>query len=169
MTSFHNLIDDHALRCNQSFDTESCTFIFDSSSHLVVHPFTILRLTRISIRPTAHLRKMSTATGTPASPIADVSSSSDSRDQTLVIRQVTPDIITFSIPFTRSGMVPIGGRGTAIKLPSSEIMLYVSTPHTPATAETIAKFGGEVKWLVTPDGEHDMYIQEYAQAYPNAQ
>jgi hypothetical protein len=102
------------------------------------------------------------------SPIADVAASSDSTDQNLVIRQVTPDIITFSLPFTRGGLA-IGGRGTAIKLPSSEIMLYVSSPYTPATAETIAKFGGEVKWLVTPDGEHDMYIEEYSKAYPNAQ
>ena len=108
------------------------------------------------------------STTSTASPIADPASSSDPNDKTLVIRQVTPDIITFSVPFTRGGM-PIGGRGTAIKTPSSEIMIYVSTPHTPATAETIAKFGGEVRWLVTPDGEHDMYIEEYTKAYPNAQ
>lgn len=28
--------------------------------------------------------------------------------------------------------------------------------------------GGEVKWLVTPDGEHAMFISEYVEAYPNA-
>lgn len=28
---------------------------------------------------------------------------------------------------------------------------------------------GEVKWLVTPDGEHGINFETYAQAYPNAQ
>lgn len=102
------------------------------------------------------------------SPIADVNASSDPNDKHLVIRQITPDIITFSQPFSRGGMA-IGGRGTAVKLPSSEIFLYVSTPHSPATAETIAKMGGEVKWLVTPDGEHGIFFDEYIKAYPNAQ
>jgi hypothetical protein len=111
---------------------------------------------------------MSTDSAPTAAPIADPSDSHHETDQKLVIRQVTPEITTFSLPFSRGGVVPIGGRGTAIRLPSSEVFLYVSTPHTPATAETIARMGGEVKWLVTPDGEHDMYIEEYTKAYPNA-
>lgn len=103
-----------------------------------------------------------------AAAIADPTTSHHETDQKLVIRQVTPEITTFSLPFSRGG-APIGGRGTAIKLPTSEVFLYVSTPHTPATAETIARMGGEVRWLVTPDGEHTMYIEEYIKAYPNAQ
>lgn len=103
------------------------------------------------------------------SPIPDLSASTDSVDKTLVIRQVTPDIITFSLPFTRAGMVPIGGRQTAVKLPNNDIFIYVSSPHSPATAETIARMGGPVKYLVTPDGEHGMYIEDYHKAYPEAQ
>lgn len=30
----------------------------------------------------------------------------------MVIRDVTPNVVTFSVPFKRFGMVPIGGRGT---------------------------------------------------------
>ncbi|WVQ98280.1 hypothetical protein IAU59_005403 [Kwoniella sp. CBS 9459] len=123
-----------------------------------------------------------------------VESSTDSRDQTLVIRQVTPDIVTFSVPFTRAGLVPIGGRSTAVRIPrapkptvgenaiqpapqppagqegvaGSEVFVYVSTPLTKATIETL-KGLGEVKWLVTPDGEHGMHIQEYVDHYPGAQ
>ena len=67
---------------------------------------------------------------------------------------------------TRGGAA-IGGRSTAIRLPTSEVFLYVSTPHTPATAETISQMG-EVKWLVTPDGKHGMFIQEFVRAYPDA-
>ncbi|ORX34075.1 hypothetical protein BD324DRAFT_638279 [Kockovaella imperatae] len=105
---------------------------------------------------------------TPIS-IPDISKSTDSTDKELVIRQVTPDIVTFSKPFSRFGMIAIGGRSTAIRLPSTDIFIYVSTPHSPATAETIRNMGGEVKWLVTPDGEHGMYIEEYTKAYPKAQ
>ncbi|WWC86678.1 uncharacterized protein L201_001555 [Kwoniella dendrophila CBS 6074] len=122
-----------------------------------------------------------------------VNSSTDDRDKELVIRQVTPDIVTFSVPFTRAGVVPIGGRSTAIRIPrppkpsvteggiqpapqtsqstdstGSQVLVYASTPLTKATIEAL-KGLGEVKWLVTPDGEHTMYIQEYVDHYPNAQ
>lgn len=30
----------------------------------------------------------------------------------MVIRDVTPNIVTFSVPFKRMGSMPIGGRGT---------------------------------------------------------
>ncbi|WVQ69504.1 uncharacterized protein L199_007724 [Kwoniella botswanensis] len=116
-----------------------------------------------------------------------VNSSSDSRDKELVIRQVTPDIVTFSVPFTR-GMVPIGGRSTAVRISrqpkpsvtesgiqpapqsnsSGEVLVYASTPLTKATVEALKSLG-EVKWLVTPDGEHTMYIQEYVDHYPSAE
>ncbi|KAK8847594.1 hypothetical protein IAR55_005453 [Kwoniella newhampshirensis] len=118
-----------------------------------------------------------------------VEASTDERDKTLVIRQVTPEIVTFSTPFTRGGVLPIGGRSTAVKLSrppkptvgttsiqpaaqsgsssDSEVFLYVSTPLTPATKDAL-KSMGEVKWLVTPDGEHGMFIKEYVDFYKDA-
>ncbi|KAK4685592.1 hypothetical protein P7C73_g4551, partial [Tremellales sp. Uapishka_1] len=89
-------------------------------------------------------------------------------DKTLTIRNVTPEIVTFSIPFSRFGMVPIGGRSTAVKLASTDIFVYVSTPPTPETKAKIAELGGEVKYLVTPDGEHGMHIEAFSEAYPGA-
>ncbi|RXK39208.1 hypothetical protein M231_03565 [Tremella mesenterica] len=94
--------------------------------------------------------------------------SKDARDKTLVIRKVTEDIVTFSVPFSRAGLFAIGGRSTAIRLPSSDIFIYVSHPHTSATQEALKKLRGEVKYLVTPDGEHGMYIADYVKAYPAA-
>ncbi|WVN89300.1 uncharacterized protein L203_104521 [Cryptococcus depauperatus CBS 7841] len=114
--------------------------------------------------------------------------SSDPRDQSLVIRQVTPDIVTFSVPFSRLGILPIGGRSTAIRLsrpskptitsssiqphpqsaPSDVVFVYVSHPLTSATKEALSRLG-EVQWLVTPDGEHGMYISEYVDHFPGAQ
>jgi hypothetical protein len=134
-------------------------------------------------------------TGSPSFPVLDgaalaksVEDSKDPRDKTLVIRKVTDDIVIFSVPFVRAfcsmrtsfwriafadtsqarvGFIPIGGRSTAIRLPSG-IFIYVSTALTPATRAVIDKMGGEVKWLVTPDGEHSMYIEEYTKAFPDA-
>lgn len=103
----------------------------------------------------------------PAAIASAVEGSSDPTDKTLVIRQVTPDIVTFSVPFSRAGMIPIGGRSTAIRLPSG-IFVYASTPCSVATKKVLESMGGDVKWLVTPDGEHSMYISEYVEAYPTA-
>ena len=64
--------------------------------------------------------------------------------------------------------MPIGGRTTAVQLKSSDIFVYVSHPPTPATKAVLAKMGGEVKYLVTPDGEHDMNIEAFHKAYPQA-
>lgn len=30
----------------------------------------------------------------------------------MVIRDVTPNVVTFSVPFKRFGLIPVGGRGT---------------------------------------------------------
>ena len=62
----------------------------------------------------------------------------------------------------------IGGRSTIVKLPSSDLFVYVSTPHSEATQAVIRRLGGNVKYLVTPDGEHDMHIEQWAKAYPDA-
>lgn len=40
----------------------------------------------------------------------------DNPEAVLVIRKITPDIITLSLPFARFGHVKFGGRGTLSKL-----------------------------------------------------
>jgi hypothetical protein len=114
-----------------------------------------------------------------------VEKSADPGDKQLAVREVAPGIITFSIPFVsgycdsprsargltpqaRFSTVPIGGRSTAIKHSSGDVLVYVSHPHTAATAEIIAGLG-KVRWLVTPDGEHGINFGVYAKAYPDAQ
>lgn len=75
------------------------------------------------------------------------------------------------------GILPIGGRSTAIRLTQSAekgIFVYASSPVSPATKSAIDKLSAEsqpadqVKWIVTPDGEHGMYIQDWQKAYPGA-
>jgi hypothetical protein len=36
-------------------------------------------------------------------------------DEVMVIRDITPNVVTFSVPFLRFGRFPIGGRGTVGK------------------------------------------------------
>jgi hypothetical protein len=36
-------------------------------------------------------------------------------DEVMVIRDITPNVVTFSVPFLRFGRIPIGGRGTVSK------------------------------------------------------
>lgn len=54
------------------------------------------------------------------------------------------------------------------------IFVYASSPFSPATKAAIEKLSaesqpdGQVKWIVTPDGEHGMYIQDWKKAFPEA-
>ncbi|KAH8806659.1 hypothetical protein DL96DRAFT_1537079 [Flagelloscypha sp. PMI_526] len=86
----------------------------------------------------------------------------------LVIRNVTPNIITFSKPFTILGFLPWGGRSTAIKLENgSGVWVLASTPLTLDTKTAIDALG-EVKWIMAADRVHYLYLAEFAKAYPEA-
>lgn len=43
----------------------------------------------------------------------------------MVIRDLTPNVVTFSVPFKRFGMIPIGGRGTLGEYPTGDLWLHV--------------------------------------------
>jgi len=85
----------------------------------------------------------------------------------LVVREVTPEIWTFSKPFTRFGFLPWGGRSTAIKVSTGNVWVLASTPLTEETKTTIDKLG-TVNWLIGPDSVHYLYLDEYKKAYPEA-
>lgn len=86
----------------------------------------------------------------------------------LVIREVIAGtILTFSKPFKRMGLMPIGGRSTAIKLSNSSVWLLASTPLTDETREKLDGFG-PIKYIAIADIEHTGFISQYTTAYPNA-
>ncbi|KAI0075942.1 hypothetical protein K474DRAFT_1663574 [Panus rudis PR-1116 ss-1] len=87
--------------------------------------------------------------------------------QYTVIREVTKDVWTFSTPFKRFGIIPFGGRSTAIKLSSGGLWVLASTPLNDVTKAKLAELG-EVKWIVGADAVHYMFLNEFKQAYPNA-
>jgi len=85
----------------------------------------------------------------------------------LVIREVKNGVWTFSRPFTRSGVVPFGGRSVAVKLNDSSVWLFASTK---ADEETLGKIReiGPVKYIVAPDYEHYLNLADFHKAFPEA-
>lgn len=86
----------------------------------------------------------------------------------LVIREIVAGtILTFSKPFKRFGLVPIGGRSTAIKLSNGSVWLLASTPLTDETRQKLDQWG-PVKYIAVADLEHTAFTRQYSQAYPDA-
>ncbi|CAH7677057.1 hypothetical protein PPACK8108_LOCUS13654, partial [Phakopsora pachyrhizi] len=80
---------------------------------------------------------------------------------------VSKRILTFSKPFSRFGVLPIGGRSTAIKLSDSSVWLLASTPLSDETKDSLNDFG-PVKYVALADIEHTSFAKEYRLAYPEA-
>ncbi|GAA5939304.1 hypothetical protein JCM3775_007183 [Rhodotorula graminis] len=85
----------------------------------------------------------------------------------LVIRKLDSNTTIFSLPFARGGVVPFGGRSTAIKLQDGSVWLGASHPLDPATLDAINDLG-PVKHIVQFDAEHGMYTKQYHDAFPSA-
>ncbi|KIP02423.1 hypothetical protein PHLGIDRAFT_130737 [Phlebiopsis gigantea 11061_1 CR5-6] len=84
-----------------------------------------------------------------------------------VIREVTKDVWTFSRPFARFGIIPIGGRSTAIKLSSGDVWVLASTPLNDVTKAKIDELG-PVKYIVGGDAVHHLFLGEFKRNYPTA-
>ncbi|KAM5346537.1 hypothetical protein ACJ41O_009542 [Fusarium nematophilum] len=89
-------------------------------------------------------------------------------DDVMVIRNVTPNVVTFSVPFSRFGKVKIGGRGTLVKLTSGGLAVFSPVALTEATKAKVAEMGGDVRYIVALDFEHHIFISEWAKQYPSA-
>ncbi|GJE95024.1 hypothetical protein PsYK624_112030 [Phanerochaete sordida] len=87
--------------------------------------------------------------------------------QNTVIREVTKDVWTFSCPFSRFGIIPFGGRSTAIKLSSGDVWVLASTPLNDATKTKLDELG-PVKYIVGADAVHHLFLGEFKKQYPSA-
>ncbi|KAJ6572027.1 hypothetical protein B0H19DRAFT_988725 [Mycena capillaripes] len=85
----------------------------------------------------------------------------------LVIREVTPEITTFSKPFAQFRILPFGGRSTAVRLSTGDVWVLASTPLTPDTKTSIDKLG-PVKWIMGADAMHHMFLGQFKKEYPEA-
>ncbi|QRV73494.1 hypothetical protein RhiJN_01508 [Ceratobasidium sp. AG-Ba] len=84
-----------------------------------------------------------------------------------VIREVAPNLWTFSVPFSRFNIFPVGGRSTAVKLESGDVWLLASTPADDATKTKLSEIG-PVKYIIGADAVHHLYLNEYKKLYPDA-
>ncbi|KAJ5775649.1 uncharacterized protein N7511_000660 [Penicillium nucicola] len=88
---------------------------------------------------------------------------------TMVIRHVTPDIVTMSLPFARFGRLQFGGRGTLVKLSTGSLAVFSPVSLTPEVRETVESLGGNVRYIAAPDLEHHLHLTPWKQAYPQAE
>ena len=81
-------------------------------------------------------------------------------DKVMVIRKVTPDIITLSTPFNRFGRIRIGGRATMVRLQTGSVAVFSPV----ALTDTVKKESdslGTVKYLIAPDVEHHIFLEQW--------
>ncbi|KAG8941816.1 hypothetical protein FRC03_003933 [Tulasnella sp. 419] len=85
----------------------------------------------------------------------------------IVIREVAAGVWTFSKPFARFNLFPVGGRSTAVKLRNGGVWVIASTPLTEETKNKLDELG-DVKYLIGPDAVHHLFLGEFKKQYPQA-
>ena len=85
----------------------------------------------------------------------------------MVIRSVSPSITTLSTPFSRFGLVKLGGRGTLVKLPSGSVAVFSPVALTPDVKATVERMG-PVKYIAALDMEHHIFVGSWHNEYPDA-
>jgi len=88
--------------------------------------------------------------------------------EVMVIRDVTPNIFTCSVPFTRFGLIRVGGRGTVVKLSSGALAVFSPVALTPDVQKKIQSMGNDLKYIAALDFEHHIFLGEWHKAFPNA-
>ncbi|KAI1328652.1 hypothetical protein F5Y16DRAFT_398106 [Xylariaceae sp. FL0255] len=85
-----------------------------------------------------------------------------------VIRHITPNVVTVSVPFLRFEKIRIGGRATIIKMTSGAIAVFSPVALTDEVKAKIAEFGGNVGYLIAGDLEHHIFLTQWKKEYPSA-
>lgn len=88
--------------------------------------------------------------------------------EVMVIRKVTPNITTCSVPFNRFGHFKVGGRGTIVRLQSGALAVFSPVALTPEVRTTVESLGNNVAYLAAMDFEHHIFVSEWARAFPSA-
>lgn len=89
-----------------------------------------------------------------------------------VIRDVSPEITTFSVPFNRFApfgfrkFVAVGNRATAIRLHDGRIFLLNPVPLEPTVKAILTALGG-VHFIASDLGHH-LSVQSYLEVWPQA-
>ncbi|TDZ15428.1 hypothetical protein Cob_v011602 [Colletotrichum orbiculare MAFF 240422] len=86
----------------------------------------------------------------------------------MVIRDLTPNVTTFSVPFSRFGTLKIGGRATLVRLTSGSLAVFSPVALTPDVRAKLAEKGGDLAYIIAPDMEHHIFLSEWKSAFPAA-
>jgi hypothetical protein len=90
-------------------------------------------------------------------------------EKVMVIRHLTPQIMTCSTPFLRFGRIKIGGRGTVVSLASGNLAVFSPVALTPTLKKELSGFGnGEVHYITALDQEHHIFIEQWHKEWPEA-
>lgn len=92
----------------------------------------------------------------------------DDPDAVMVIRDLTPRITTFSLPFARGGTLKIGGRATVVKMSSGALAVFSPIALTPMVRAKLDALGGPVAYIIAPDTEHHIFISDWKAAFSTA-
>ncbi|PYH98487.1 hypothetical protein BO71DRAFT_395266 [Aspergillus ellipticus CBS 707.79] len=86
----------------------------------------------------------------------------------MVIRNVTSNVITLSLPFARFGRLKFGGRGTIVKMATGSVAVFSPVNLTPEVHDTINSLGGDLKYIAALDMEHHLHLKSWKEAFPDA-
>ncbi|KAL7941065.1 hypothetical protein V8C42DRAFT_355841 [Trichoderma barbatum] len=76
----------------------------------------------------------------------------------MVIRNITPNVVTFSVPFARFGRIQIGGRGTLVRLTSGNLAVFSPIALTEEAKAKVAELGGNQVFI--KEGKRNIRISE---------
>lgn len=87
-----------------------------------------------------------------------------------VIRSITPNITTVSLPFSRFGRISFGGRATLVRLSSGSLAVFSPVKITEPIRAAVEELGAGkgVGYVIAPDAEHHLGLSEWKAAYPDA-
>ena len=83
-----------------------------------------------------------------------------------MFRSLGANIWDHEIPI-RSGGIPLWHRMTVIRLTGGDLVVHSPTKLTIASREEFKKLG-PIAAIIAPSWWHDLYLQEYVSAYPEA-
>lgn len=89
-------------------------------------------------------------------------------EDVMVIRNITPNVVTLSVPFARFGTIQVGGRATIVRLTSGNLAVFSPVALTEPVKAKLAELGGTVAYIIAPDMEHHIFISTWAKAFPNS-
>lgn len=97
----------------------------------------------------------------------------------MVIRDITPNVVTLSVPFLRHGTIKFGGRATLVRLTSGSVAVFSPVALTPDVQAKIAALvaagpnpsldpAASISHIIAPDIEHHIFLSEWKAAFPAA-